>query len=251
MEPRAAATLVTGASSGLGRAITIRLSQERRLVLGGRDPGRLEETRSLCWDPGRHGIWVHDLREVAGIEASLAACRTALGIPVEAFVHCAGMVKVLPMRASGADLFQETFAVNVLAAAEIVRCLLRKGINRDALRDLVFVSSIWSRFGSRGHAAYCASKAGLDGLMRALAVELAPVVRVNSVLPGAVPTPMADPGLEDPEISARFRADYPLGLGRPEDVAQAVAYLLSAEARWVTGHAFTIDGGRTANMSLK
>jgi len=121
---------------------------------------------------------------------------------VDAFVHCAGMVKVLPMRASSTDLFQETFAVNVLSAAEIVRTLLGRRSNGARLKDVVFVSSIWGRFGSRGHAAYCASKAGLDGLMRALAVELAPAVRVNSILLGAVPTPMAEPGMGDPEILA-------------------------------------------------
>jgi NAD(P)-dependent dehydrogenase (short-subunit alcohol dehydrogenase family) len=141
--------------------------------------------------------------------------------------------------------------VNVLSAAEIVRTLLGKRRNGAGLRDVVFISSIWARFGARGHAAYCASKAALDGLMRAMAVELAPAVRVNAVLPGAMATAMAATAMADPEIVARFRQDYPLGLGVPEDVAHAVAFLLSPEARWITGSEFTIDGGRTANMSLK
>jgi NAD(P)-dependent dehydrogenase (short-subunit alcohol dehydrogenase family) len=88
-------------------------------------------------------------------------------------------------------------------------------------------------------------------MVRALAVELAPDVRVNSVLPGAVRTPMAEAALADPVIAERLRQDYPLGIGQPGDIASAVEFLLSKNANWITGQQFVVDGGRTINLSHK
>lgn len=243
--------LVTGASSGIGRATAVRLSSGRPLILGGRDRERLEETRRQCRDPDAHAVWAHDLEAVDGIEASLGPLLAESGRAVDAFVHCAGMVTVLPMKSVDPAAALRIMRVNCLSAMEIVRLLLKKKPNAGRLASVVFISSIWSRHGARGHAAYCATKAALDGLMRALAVELAPAVRVNSILPGAVETAMAAEGLADPEIRAGMLRDYPLGLGTPDDVARAAAFLLSDEARWITGHGMVVDGGRTANMSLK
>jgi NAD(P)-dependent dehydrogenase (short-subunit alcohol dehydrogenase family) len=82
-------------------------------------------------------------------------------------------------------------------------------------------------------------------------VELAPEVRINCILPGAVRTPMAEDALATPEIAERLRRDYPLGLGQPRDIAAMVDFLMSEDAAWITGQQFVIDGGRTVNMSLK
>jgi NAD(P)-dependent dehydrogenase (short-subunit alcohol dehydrogenase family) len=141
--------------------------------------------------------------------------------------------------------------VNYVAAQQIIATLLKKRVNPGRLRSVVVISSIWSQFGARGHSLYCASKAALDGMVRALAVELAPDVRVNSVLPGAVRTPMAEAALADPRIVEGLRQNYPLGLGQPADVAAAVEFLMSEDARWITGQQFVVDGGRTVNMSHK
>jgi NAD(P)-dependent dehydrogenase (short-subunit alcohol dehydrogenase family) len=87
--------------------------------------------------------------------------------------------------------------------------------------------------------------------MRSLAVELAPETRVNSVLPGALNTAMAQNAMSDADIVRNFQSDYPLGLGSPDDVASAVRFLLSDEARWITGQEIVVDGGRSVNFSLK
>jgi NAD(P)-dependent dehydrogenase (short-subunit alcohol dehydrogenase family) len=137
----------------------------------------------------------------------------------------------------------------VLAAMEITRVLMRKNVNHKSLESIVFISSIASQFGAKGFTAYCASKAGLDGLMKALAVELGPEVRVNSVLPGGVRTPMTDAMFDDPATAERLTRDYPLGIGLPSDISDAVAFLMSAQARWITGHQLVVDGGRSANIS--
>lgn len=243
-------TLITGASSGIGRAIAVRLSGERRLMLHGRDASRLEETRGLCAGAG-HLTWARDLRESQGLGEALAGELQAAAADVDCFIHCAGMVTILPARCLTAAAAAEILQVNTVAALEIVATLLKKRVNHQNLRSVLFVSSVWSRFGSRGYTLYSASKGALDAAMRSLAVELAPGVRVNSIALGAIRTRMAEGGFSDPEIAANLERQYPLGPGRPEDAAEMAAYLVSEKARWITGQQFFVDGGRTANMSLK
>jgi NAD(P)-dependent dehydrogenase (short-subunit alcohol dehydrogenase family) len=165
-------------------------------------------------------------------------------------VHAAGMVTVLPMRAVDHHVAQEIMNVNFFSAVEIIHVLLKKKVNAGHLANIVFISSIWSRFGAKGHGVYCASKAALDGLMRALAVELAPGVRVNSILPGAIRTAMSEKGFADAAIVEKLKRDYPLGIGEPKDIAEAIDFLISHKSRWLTGQEIVIDGGRTVNMSL-
>ena len=251
VDASSAYTLITGASSGIGRAIAVRLSATMPLILHGRDEARLAETRGLCAAPDRHLCWRHDLREIDLAAGSLRALLAEHGATVAHFVHSAGMATVLPPRMITAAATAEIFNVNFISAAAICGLLTQKTVNQRQLRGVVFISSIWSKFSTRGHSLYGASKAALDGLMRGLALDLAPEVRVNSVLPGAVPSAMAAQGFADAEIAGNLHRDYPLGTGQAEDVAGLVAFLLSDEARWITGQQFVIDGGRTVNMSLK
>ena len=124
-----------------------------------------------------------------------------------------GVVHVQQARSAEVGTVMESLNVNYVAAQQIVATLLKRRHNAGCLRSVVVISSILSQFGARGHSLYCASKAALDGMVRALAVEkLAPDVRVNSVLPGAVRTPMAESGLADPEIASQLKRDYPLGV---------------------------------------
>jgi NAD(P)-dependent dehydrogenase (short-subunit alcohol dehydrogenase family) len=244
-------TLVTGASSGLGQSAAVRLSGARNLILHGRNQGRLEQTLRMCRNLDRHIVWPFDLNNPGGLAASLAPMLATSNRSIEAFVHCAGMVTVLPMRSVDCAAMQKIMNVNFLSAAEIVHLLLTKKVNNHKLTNILFISSIWSQFGARGHGSYCASKAALDGLMRTLAVELAPDVRANSILPGAIRTSMASTGFDDPSILKKLEQDYPLGTGQPDDISAVIEFVLSDKARWVTGQQIVIDGGRTVNMSLK
>jgi NAD(P)-dependent dehydrogenase (short-subunit alcohol dehydrogenase family) len=244
-------TLITGASSGLGRAAAIRLSTHRRLLLNGRDQHRLEETRALCSSPEDHVVWAFDLVDTQAISASLSPLLLQATRTIDAFVHCAGQVRVLPARSLEPSILQQVMAINFFSAAEILRLLLKRNINHGDLKTVLFISSIWSSFGARGHSAYCATKAALDGFMRSLAVELAPAIRVNSIQPGAIQTRMAENTFADPAILEKFIHDYPLGLGNAEDIADMIEFLLSDRARWITGQNIVVDGGRTINMSLK
>jgi NAD(P)-dependent dehydrogenase (short-subunit alcohol dehydrogenase family) len=247
--PHTSAILITGASSGIGRQIAVRLSQSRRLILHGRDPERLAETRALCRGPDGHLCWNFDLREVDAVDASLTQLIEEHRVPVAGFVHCAAMLQIQPLRLCERTLAQETMNVNFMSAVAILRLLVRRKLNGKHLRGAVFISSTASQFGARGFGLYCASKGALDSFMRAMAVELAPDVRVNSVLPGAVKTAMTEAMLLDPDLRGRMEDGYPLGLGEPNDIVDAVEFLLSDKARWITGQQMVVDGGRTVNIT--
>lgn len=241
--------LLTGASSGIGREMAIRLSRQHRLILAGRDSERLEQTRAACHMPEHQLCWSHDLADVEALAETLPTFLRDHHAAIAAFVHCAALLKVLPLRSISIAHAQAVINTNALAAMEITRLLMRKDVNHKALKGIVFISSIASQFGAKGFTAYCASKAALDGLMKALAVELAPEVRVNSVLPGGVRTPMTEAMYADSATAERLTRDYPLGVGLPSDIGDAVAFLLSEQARWITGHQLVVDGGRSVNIS--
>lgn len=248
MDPNTA-TLITGASSGTGRRIAVQLSQSRRLILHGRDAARLLETRALCHRPDEHLLWNFDLRKGEEIELSLKSLIESNRLAIDGFVHSAGTLTIQPLRLVERAPAREILDVNFMAAVEILRLLVRKKINGGHLRGVVFISSTASKFGARGFSVYCASKGALDAFMRAAAVELAPDVRVNSVLPGATRSAMTETMLNDAELKTRMEAGYPLGIGDPDDIAGAVEFLLSDKARWITGHELVVDGGRTVNMT--
>lgn len=238
-------TLITGASSGIGAAIARRLGGERALILGGRDAGKVREATGLGEDE-RHLVWPYDLRDVGGLAASLGDFLEQRQATVDCFVHSAGVVKVMPIRLADAAVVQEVMNVNVLSAMQIVATLMKKH-NRGALKNLLFISSTYSIRGVKGQAAYSASKGALDAMMQSLAVELAPAVRVNSVLPGGVRTPMSERAFTDEAHLAKMKEEYLLRLGEVDDIVNAVEFLLSDRAGWITGQKIVVDGGQTAH----
>ena len=240
--------LVTGASSGMGEEIAVSLSPVFNIVLCGRDLERLQGVKNKCSD-GHHLIWQYDLSIVDSLEEDLGTFLKDNGIQVSYFVHCAGYMKMYPVRMLTKEIFTDAFNVNVISAALITKLLVGKKSNGAAIKSVVFISSNISNFGAKAFSAYSASKAGLDGLMRSLAVELAPKVRVNSVLPGGVRTKMTEHMYQNEELIERMAATYPLGLGTVEDIRDAVSFLLSDKARWITGQQLTVDGGRTINVT--
>jgi len=241
-------TLITGASSPLGQAIARRLSRSRRLLLHGRKADVLQQARAECDGPERHLIWQRDLAQTASLEQALSGFLHEQGLGVDGFVHCAGMARMSPMRLLDAAAIEELMRVNFVSAAVITSVLLRKGSNPGRLKAVVFVSSVASQFGVKGLNLYAASKGALDALMKSLAVELAPTVRLNSVLPGALTVGGLIPS--DALLAEKVRNAAPLGPGQPDDVAGVVEFLLSDTARWITGQQVVVDGGFTINATL-
>jgi NAD(P)-dependent dehydrogenase (short-subunit alcohol dehydrogenase family) len=124
--------------------------------------------------------------------------------------------------------------------------LIKRSINKSALSNILFVSSIAAIRGYRAKAAYSASKGALDSYMRVLSKELAPKVAVNSILPGAMPTPMTEREFNDPELVKHFKDIYPMGLGSVDQVVAVVKAYHDLENSWVTGQQVIVDGGLTS-----
>ena len=239
--------LITGSSSGMGEEMAVQFSRDYNIILHGRNPERLESVLHRLAE-GHHLVWQFDLANVEELEQSLLALITGNGIQIDYFVHSAGFMKMYPVKMLNAALFQDSFNINVVSAALITKVLVGRK-NGKALKSAVFVSSNISGFGAKAFSVYGSSKAGLDGLMKSLAMELAPDVRINSVLPGGVRTRMTEHMYENEDLIERMAATYPLGLGQTSDIYHAVRFLLSDEARWITGQQITVDGGRTVNIT--
>ncbi|WP_269476841.1 SDR family NAD(P)-dependent oxidoreductase [Hominibacterium faecale] len=239
--------LITGASSGVGRVLAKELAQDYNLVLAGRNKKALEQTAEECKSETLY--WEQDLSNLENLEKNLTDLIRIQELSISKFVHCAGDMKMMPCKMFNAETFEKTFAVNVFSAALIVKVLTSRKINKKALNSAVFISSNISNRGAKTFGVYGSSKAALDGLMRNLAVELAPQVRVNSILPGAMRTKMTEKIFEDAAMQERMQQNYPMGIGTPEQLTGMVRLLLSDRAEWVTGQQFVIDGGRTIDVT--
>ncbi len=240
-------TLVTGASSGVGRELAIYLSKTRNVILNGRNKERLLETQKKCENSTI--VWDYDLEDIDHIEEELSVLIKKEEIVVSGFVHCAGIMKMVPLRSVNVDSLSNTYSVNVFAPALITKTLTARKNNGRNLKTVVFISSNISNRGAAAFSMYGSSKAALDGLMRNLAVELAPNVRVNSILPGGMITEMTKEIFSDEGKKSEFERNYPLGIGTPAEIADVVEFLLSDHSRWMTGQQITVDGGRTINIT--
>lgn len=229
--------LVTGASSGIGRAAAMACAQAgASLVLTGRDPARLDATLALLAPGGaQHRAVCADLTD----PDQLAELAGQAGM-LDGVVHSAGITGFAPVRMLQPGLLDAVMGANFVAPVMLTQKLLyRKALRNGA--SMVFLSSIAAHTGTVGVGAYSASKAALEGFIRNLALEIAPRgMRANAVAPAMVATPMVS---DDPAFLAEKSRHYPLGLGRPDDVAHAIVYLLADASRKVTGISLDLDGG--------
>lgn len=243
-------TLVTGASSGIGRAIAVRLSQSSRLILHGRDRQKLEETRRRCAGDG-HVIWTCDLANVETLQQEFEAFVASGSYTIDRFVHCAGMVFLTAVKTIDLASYRRIVDTNATSAVLLLASLMKRRVAGASMKSVVFISSIAAMQATRGKALYGMSKGMLNAFVRASAVELAPQVRINTVCPAAVHTEMADDVFNDPIAVSAMNRRHPLGTGKPDDVAGVVAFLLSDDARWITGSQVMVDGGASCDLTFK
>jgi NAD(P)-dependent dehydrogenase (short-subunit alcohol dehydrogenase family) len=240
--------LVTGASAGIGRAIAVEIGRRGgQLILMGRDQARLAETASML--PLKRAEMISlDLRDAGPIAAAVKTIVSKCG-RIYGLCHCAGMVETLPLNAMSQAGLLTLFNVNVMAGLELAKAVSRRDSITEEGGSILFVSSIYASVGMAGQIGYSASKGALNAAARAMSVELARRnIRVNTISPGLVHTKLADQALQklDPEKTKKLEEAHPLGVGTPEDVARAAAFLLAPESRWITGTDLILDGGYTA-----
>lgn len=242
-------TLITGASSGIGRAIAIKLSQTRNLVLVARNENMLNETKSLCDKNSDIVVLSIDLSKADEMEKILVNFLKEKNIGIENFVYCAGVAGMRPLRSFDYDFILDTFNVNLFSFMLMLKVLKSKKFNPALLSSVVAISSNIAEMGAKAFGAYGASKAGLNGFVRCLALEMAPNTRINAISPGGIHTKMTEAMQVEDEVAKRFEALYPMGLGKTSDIADATEFLLSENSRWITGQNLIIDGGRTINLN--
>lgn len=236
--------LVTGASSGIGRAIAVECSKMGAcVILTARDQVRLTEVLSLMNDPQKHQVIVCDLSK----EEDLIHLVAGIEIPLDGVVQCAGFTIPRPFQFISGEDIDSIMNINFKAPAILSKQLLRKKkIKKGA--SIVFISSISGVWvSSVAGSLYSSSKGAVNGLVKGMAIELASKsIRVNCVNPGMVDTQIFGSGEITKEQLEEDSKRYPLGrYGKPEEVAYAVVYLLSDASSWVTGSNLLIDGGYT------
>lgn len=232
--------LVTGASSGMGKVFAQMIAaQGGQVVLLARNAERLQQTFDSLAGDG-HQICVCDLTDEDQLKETVASLSALDGI-----VLCAGINEFVPVKFVKQEKIEKMFQTNYFSQLILVQMLLKKKlVNKGS--SIVFISSVSSVLGVQGTLLYASSKGAINSAVRVLASELAAQnIRVNAILPGIVKTEMLSGTNISEEDFAKQEADYPLGLGTPEDVAHAVLFHLSDASRWLTGQCMILDGGFT------
>ncbi|KQQ80781.1 SDR family oxidoreductase [Aureimonas sp. Leaf324] len=229
--------VVTGAGKGIGRATALMLARRGAQVIALTRSGADLET--LKAETGCETVVV----DLADAEATRAAARQAL--PADLLVNCAGTTELESFLDVSVENFDLLYAVNTRAPMIVAQEYARERVAAGRPGAIVNVSSCASFVGIPDHAAYCASKAGLDGLTRVMAKELGPKgIRVNGLHPTVTLTPMAVKAWSDPDKAAAMLQRIPLGrFAEPDDIAEVILFLLSDAAAMVHGLSMPVDGG--------
>jgi len=240
--------LVTGASSGIGKGIAIFLSKVgANIIMAARNEEKLKETYNEL-EPGNHSYYLIDLNNLNEIESMIDdVCSD--GRKLNSIVHSAGISRTIPIQYLKLDDLKNIMSINFYSL-ELVKHFSKRKYN-DNGGSIVAISSISSKVGARGLTAYCASKGALDGAIRSMALELAAKnIRINSIAPSMIKTQIYD-GLIELVNNKNFETDLKkrqiMGLGKPEDVASATAFLLSDASKFITGTSMIVDGGYLAH----
>ena len=240
--------LLTGAASGIGRSTALLLSKlGADLILADLNKEGLETIRPNIRETDY--LLQVDLSDAAQLTSTVERAIKEAG-PIDGMALVAGILYAVPLKFVKEELWEKIEKVNLYSTIELAKLFTKKGVRPAGVGgSIVTVSSYCGQVGTAASVCYSATKAGLIGVTKALAVELAPKgIRVNSVSPGTVMTEMVkkDAYGADEEYIKNLESLHPLGLGTPEDVANTIVFLLSDMAKWMTGAVVNVDGGYTA-----
>lgn len=238
--------IVTGAGSGIGQETSRTISKLGAFVimLDISKDGLIETANEMSKDS--YVYKVVDLSNIDSLSSIISEFVSNYGL-IDGLVHCAGISSRKPLNMLKPEGFDKIMRVNVYSFVELVKQIVRKG-NYAENASIVAISSVSSIKGYKAKTEYCMSKAALDAVIRCLAVELIEKrIRINSIMPGIVDTPMA---IKTRNLNAAINAgsddsSQPLGNCQPIEIANMIAYLLSEKACSITGTSIKIDGGLT------
>lgn len=219
------------------------------VIILGRNKERLQETFDALNKTGEHQLYVVDLLEESAVAEVVHALKQKAQ-KIDGIVHCAGISSTIVLRLLTEEKLQHHFQTNVTAGMLLTKQMLSK--RNDLMNEgssLVFISSVMGMVGEVGKTAYAMSKGAILAGVKSLSVELAlRNIRVNAISPGVIVTPMSSASFysKNEESLNKISNLHPLGLGSPEDVANACVYLISDASKWVTGTNLVVDGGYTA-----
>ncbi|MCW4469582.1 SDR family oxidoreductase [Flavobacterium sp. MFBS3-15] len=239
--------VITGASSGIGRQCAVTAdAMGAKLILIARSLEGLQKTGALCSQTPL--LISSDVTDYAKTEHELKSAIDRVG-KIDGIIHAAGISTTLPLKNITPEKLEPFFQTNVYAGINITKLVTKMGnYNKEGL-SVVFIASVMGIVGELGKTIYSLTKGALVAGTRSLSLELASKnIRVNCIAPGVVESPMSSNAVyaQDKEAFDKIKSYHPLGLGKPEDIANACVYLLSDASRWVTGTTLIVDGGYTA-----
>lgn len=235
--------IVTGAGSGIGKATAVRLSEQgAEVCLFVLNNEQADEVMP-CLSGSGHRSYVKDLSESGGYKEIFDDI-VSDGHKIDGLVHCAGIAKILPITLLNKANMDGSMTINLYSFAEMVSLLSKKKYHDKA--SIVGISSIAVRYPQKCQEIYAATKAAMNAMVTSMAIELADKnIRINTVMPGSVNTPMLNESFENKtenEIKEALGKSV-LGLEEPEDIADIILFLLSDASRMITGREIYADGG--------
>jgi glucose 1-dehydrogenase len=247
--------LITGASSGIGKAIATRFAAEGAHVVvnyraGGEMDNEAAQAEAAAFGPSSIAV-VADVSKREDVERMMAETIKQFG-RIDIAINNAGIEIKKPILDVTDDEWNKVIAVNLYGSFLVSQVAARQMVQQGQGGKLIFISSVHEDIPFPGYTAYCASKGGVRMMMRNLAMELAPnKINVNNIAPGAIATPINQAVLNDPTAMKNAISEIPWGrFGRPEEVASVAVFLASDEAEYVTGSTYYVDGGLTQQVTL-
>ena len=235
--------LIAGASKGIGFATAKTLLERGYKVIAA---ARNEEAMKENFN-GHDGVDIYacDFSDIDAIQKFSEQVNQESG-PISGLVYTAGAQLTMPISMNKPDKVKELFSLNTFAPIELIRCFSKKKMISEDGASFVLISSLSAHEGATGKSLYAATKGALEGFLPTAALELVQrKIRLNAIVPGIIETDMSKEFLDRMTEEQRASVDksYPLGLGKPEDAASLIVWLLSDESRWATGQSYVIDGG--------
>jgi len=220
--------LIIGGTSGIGLALVELISATNNVFVASRSNDSIAnlDVQHIPFDA------TTDILDVSLLPEHL-----------DGFVYCPGSINLRPFRGLSAEAFEKDFQINVLGAVNSLKSVLGL-LGASENPSVVFFSTVAVQTGMPFHSSVAASKGAIEGLVRSLAAEFAPKIRVNAIAPSLVNTPLASKFLNNETKMEKANERHPLGrIGSAKEIAQSTAFLLGEESSWMTGRVLQLDGG--------